>query len=508
MWVVVSKMKWMHEKQDRNKLKMFRYLKENGEASITQIMTDLDLSRYLVTTTVEQLVVDIEILTGVPDSIVIEDGSDVIFKLPIQLLDWEALGLHYLQISIRGQMINDLFHERITSWEDFAFKVDVSVPKMYKERAAVIEGLAREGIEISKDYQLVGNEAHIRLFKLQLLSYYNGRRESPFPEEVSEQSRESIKQLIEPECPYLRETQVVSLRHLYAIWWLRLKGHHYVDAALADRFLKPTEQLSSSSQRIISALSAELRKLPDITEEQVQAEARFIILVLHTLSIFPHETEFEDASEESIAHWRLFEKALHDAYLCLFKNRGRQESIRAVTRSMQPMLLRYLVFPYTGDDDFDYMMDREQLAPEFPMAYEFSEDVLERFAIETGDNEADYKNFLLPDLMAVIMMSADFYDRLPIVNLTIDFGAHQSLERVVAQSLQMFPGYKVQINHLLTEHTDILLTDTPQPVDLDCTVFIWHGMGTPNEVGQLRDEINRVKMKKFTAWRNEQAEQD
>lgn len=181
MWVVVSKMKWMHEKQDRNKLKMFRYLKENGEAPITQIMTDLDLSRYLVTTTVEQLVVDIEILTGVPDSIVIEDGSDVIFKLPIQLLDWEALGLHYLQISIRGQMINDLFHERITSWEDFAFKVDVSVPKMYKERAAVIEEIAREGIEISKDYQLVGNEAHIRLFKLQLLSYYNGRRESPFP---------------------------------------------------------------------------------------------------------------------------------------------------------------------------------------------------------------------------------------------------------------------------------------------------------------------------------------
>lgn len=69
-----------------------------------------------------------------------------------------------------------------------------------------------------------------------------------------------------------------------------------MDAALADRFLKPTEQLSSSSQRIISALSVELRKLPDITEEQVQAEARFIILVLHTLSIFPHETEFEDAS--------------------------------------------------------------------------------------------------------------------------------------------------------------------------------------------------------------------
>ena len=60
---------------------MFRYLKENGEAPITQIMTDLDLSRYLVTTMVEQLVVDIEILTGVPDSIVIEDGSDVIFKL-------------------------------------------------------------------------------------------------------------------------------------------------------------------------------------------------------------------------------------------------------------------------------------------------------------------------------------------------------------------------------------------------------------------------------------------
>ncbi len=72
----------------------------------------------------------------------------------------------------------------------------------------------------------------------------------------------------------------------------------------------------------------------------------------------------------------------------------------------------------------------------------------------------------------------------------------------------MFPGYNVQIHHLLTAHTDILLTDTPQPVDLDCTVFIWHGMGTPNEVGQLRDEINRVKMKKFTAWRNEQAEQD
>ena len=143
----------MHDKQDRNKLKLFRYMRTRGEAPVLQVMEDLDMSRYIVLSTTQQLAIDIEMITGMTDGILIEGGSDVRFSVPATVLDWESLGLHYLMTSIRGRMVHELFHEQVTSWEEFAFDVDVSVPKMYKERAQVAEDLAREGIRISRDYK-------------------------------------------------------------------------------------------------------------------------------------------------------------------------------------------------------------------------------------------------------------------------------------------------------------------------------------------------------------------
>ena len=75
-------MKWMHDKQDRNKLKLFRYMRTRGEAPVLQVMEDLDMSRYIVLSTTQQLAIDIEMITGMTDGILIEGGSDVRFSVP------------------------------------------------------------------------------------------------------------------------------------------------------------------------------------------------------------------------------------------------------------------------------------------------------------------------------------------------------------------------------------------------------------------------------------------
>ena len=82
----------MHDKQDRNKLKLFRYMRTRGEAPVLQVMEDLDMSRYIMLSTTQQLAIDIEMITGMTDGILIEGGSDVRFSVPATVLDWESLG--------------------------------------------------------------------------------------------------------------------------------------------------------------------------------------------------------------------------------------------------------------------------------------------------------------------------------------------------------------------------------------------------------------------------------
>lgn len=492
----------MHDKQDRNKLKLFRYMRTRGEAPVLQVMEDLDMSRYIVLSTTQQLAIDIEMITGMTDGILIEGGSDVRFSVPATVLDWESLGLHYLMTSIRGRMVHELFHEQVTSWEEFAFDVDVSVPKMYKERAQVAEDLAREGIRISRDYKLVGNEEHIRLFKFEMLTYYNGRRDSPFPIDVQEQAREVVNEIIVPECGTLRETQLVGLRHLYAIWWSRFRQRHFVSTGFTNRFLKPTAELSDRSRRLIHLLMERMSDTPDLPFETAASEARFIILTMHTLGLFPPEQMMTDVTDSVIQYWHHFERALKESYYCLFMLRADQVDIRSVTRVLEPEILRFFVFPYVGEEDYEYMTNVADIAPEYPLAYEFSKDVMRHFSEFTGVPARDLDNFMLPDLIATVMGYPNFYRAIPAVNITIDFGGHHGIEEVMAMSLNGLPGYKIQINHVLSEYTDILVTDAPQPKDEPYTALIWRGIGTPGQMTELLQEINRVKMKKFNAWRD------
>ena len=47
-------------------------MRTRGEAPVLQVMEDLDMSRYIVLSTPQQLAIDIEMITGMTDGILIE----------------------------------------------------------------------------------------------------------------------------------------------------------------------------------------------------------------------------------------------------------------------------------------------------------------------------------------------------------------------------------------------------------------------------------------------------
>ena len=64
-------------------------------------------------------------------------------------------------------------------------------------------------------------------------------------------------------------------------------------------------------------------------------------------------------------------------------------------------------------------------------------------------------------------------------------------------SLNGLPGYKIQINHVLSEYTDILVTDAPS-LRMNLIRHSFGGGLCQNDRALTGN--NRVKMKKFNAW--------
>ena len=163
-------MEWIWTTQEQHRLSVFRYMVRNKVTRLSDLMAEFKFSRYMVISVVDQLNEDIARLTGQTGVLVIEKGNVIVFDAPLNLLPIDELKQYYLSNSTRAQIIEHLIAEDFESWEDLAFDLGISTPTIYKERTIVQENLPIQGIEITKDYRLVGQEENIRFLTFALLT--------------------------------------------------------------------------------------------------------------------------------------------------------------------------------------------------------------------------------------------------------------------------------------------------------------------------------------------------
>lgn len=126
-------MEWIWTAQELDRIRLYRFLTQHKSILLSELMQELDLSKYKILSMVEQLSTDAEAITGVNGIVKISDTNTVSYQAPLNTLSIDELKQYYLSKSVRGQIIEHLFNEDMTSWEELAFDLGISTPKIFKE---------------------------------------------------------------------------------------------------------------------------------------------------------------------------------------------------------------------------------------------------------------------------------------------------------------------------------------------------------------------------------------
>lgn len=500
-------MEWIWTAQELDRIRLYRFLTQHKSILLSELMQELDLSKYKILSMVEQLSTDAEAITGVNGIVKISDTNTVSYQAPLNTLSIDELKQYYLSKSVRGQIIEHLFNEDMTSWEELAFDLGISTPKIFKERAIIQANLMDQGIEISRDYKLVGREENIRLFKFAMLTIYNGQRINSLPDNISRLVDTYIDWIIVSEFGPIRESSVSVIRHLAAMMLVRLSNRHFVSNECTDYLLKPTHLLTSQSQHIVEKLMDLLNKDEDIEEDVRHSEARFVVLLLHGLGVFSNEQSDLDLSEKVIGWQTRFNDSIKYVYTHMFLGDISDKDVKRLNQSWSKQLLRFMIYPFTEGnssgmhDDVNY----ENLQINYPLGFELSSKILDHFSQSTGVDTVAIKGALLNEMVAGFVIDGSVYKNVPKANILVDFGINQNLERLFAERFDKVTAAKINITHTFDDTIDIVVVDVPYKQQNTESVFVWEGAEPVENIRQLFEAINRVWIHKFNLWRHEKS---
>ena len=312
-------MEWIWTTQEQHRLSVFRYMVRNKVTRLSDLMAEFKFSRYMVISVVDQLNEDIAKLTGQTGVLDIEKGNVIVFDAPLNLLPIDELKQYYLSNSTRAQIIEHLIAEDFESWEDLAFDLGISTPTIYKERTIVQENLVVQGIEITKDYRLVGQEENIRFLKFALLTVYNGQRTADVAAETNNAANYYISHVIAPIFGELKDSQISIIWHMAAIWTNRFSQRHFVSSGFTNQCLSATTEMSEQAQRLLQHLKVLMARNGKMSDEELDNEARFIILILHSLGLFSTIQTAQDVTANVKQYWQRFDESIQTSYKWLFR---------------------------------------------------------------------------------------------------------------------------------------------------------------------------------------------
>ncbi|MFR4252476.1 MAG: helix-turn-helix domain-containing protein [Weissella confusa] len=222
-------MEWLLPKKDQERLSLHRYLnaQESNAVLIKDIMADLGWSRYMVLQNVETL---------------------------------------------RFDVLMDIFFEVAQSNEMIAFRHSSSTTVARVTKVEVNDELAKYGIRISNNYQLVGDERNIRILLFEMLYTAYADQPSPFPDDI-EALAAKVEHLVEEHTP-MRATVKRAFRIFFGIWMVRIRNGHVIQPSEPDVF-KPTEDLTANAKMIVGKLKEALQTAFMVNEPWCETELRF-----------------------------------------------------------------------------------------------------------------------------------------------------------------------------------------------------------------------------------------
>lgn len=222
-------MEWLLPKKDQERLSLQRYLnaQESNAVLIKDIMANLGWSRYMVLQNVETLLLDCQqIGDGNIPYLTLVDANRALQIEQLQTISDTALMGYYIRNSLRFDVLMDIFFEVAQSNETIAFRHSSSTTVARVTKVEVNDELAKYGIRISNNYQLVGDERNIRILLFEMFYTAYADQPSPFPDDIKELAAKA-EHLVEEHTP-MRATVKRAFRIFFGIWMVCIRNGHVI----------------------------------------------------------------------------------------------------------------------------------------------------------------------------------------------------------------------------------------------------------------------------------------
>ena len=485
-------MNWLLSKKDEERLILHRYLMTHHSRTflIKDLMVAINWSRYRILQAIQQLNIDYQSITQSKQTFIsVSDANRTITLTNLQLVSTALLKEFYLRQSLRFELLLDVFLEDIHSNEAIAFRHSSSTTVVRMTKEAMREELKKQKIDISDNYQLIGDEQQIRTVMIELIYLAYADQSLPF----SSATNRAIEQVQQNLMPLLTKRLTIQriLSIVFGVWYTRVQNGHYL-GKVKDTLLRPTKDLQDSVQELLAQMTPYLERYATGDSQNLDNELRYGVVVCYALGIGDTRDYFENLTAKSKRLMTDLFDQVALTYRLFFNQAMSVNQHETMTKLLIPLFIRLTYFP---PQDNNLPTDVAFQTDTYPIHAAFTKSVIQNLAQVSRYDMTHLMGMMFNPLLNAAVKLIPVKEVLPVITITIDLIDMPALEEYLMQMVGQWHSLNVYVTNEFTDKTDIYLSN----VILSQKVpgFAWHTIPEWSERLALRQLIIDLTLERF-----------
>jgi hypothetical protein len=436
------------EKADIRKLELLRYLENSTshQALREVIITDLDITEFLLNKMVEELNLDFE-KYDLDNNFKLEASSLGIKLLKNKKCPSNQLEICLVKDSLTFSLIVALFFEEFISINHYAENNFLSYSTVYNKLSDIRTFISKFDFTITKKNKIRGNERNIRLFFSYIFSKVCNQSLLVYSNDTKDKSLDLLKAIeIHREKPF-KESEKIKLSHYLNVMFVRFTQHNYINNDnfyVHAQFLEdnPTVLFLLNEQEKINCAIPKNMQLNEVDELLGYAVAKEFL----TIDNYLDNTINQNFKIYSYNFMSEVKNEFPDLTMFIDSNAPRIDLIH----------FNVLNFIIPLDTELK-TLDTKAVTNGFQNYIEFSKNYLneQKNISEIWEN---HRYFFYKYLLILINGQITKHVDIPIY-LYVDFSFGKKYTNLIMDIIKKFTGFQIIFQDYIDEQTDLILSD-------------------------------------------------
>lgn len=439
-------------KDDKRKIDIIRLLEEATDFSYLKVnlQEQMGLSDFLFDKTMSELIHDFETYQ-----------IDQLFQLEIDKFevhlteDYQAtsdlLLENYLRNSQGFEILLAIFEGKLKSVNDYALDHYSSYTNIYKQVQQIKKEFKPYGIELDKQYRLIGNECNLRMVLTRIFKFAYPNQLTLYSEELIQRLDDSLIELSKHEGFNLAENVKSLYRHYLALAIMRNKNG-FERAEYENNQQRIIDNLTAAYPNEIGHLNAVLERA--FGTELMEADRQDILSLLYVNQGFDSVVDQKVFIGKRIT--RLNERLIQ-SFIDAWGSHSSDKLVQ-VFNEFNRIHYEAIYFPLNTLYSFE-RFDMTFFKDSYFEYFTFCQKYLSDQSFLKSEDLLDARIYLFSKYLLTFIMYIPMEEISEPLSVCIDFSFGQQYNQFIARNLSFFINFVINITNEADDQTDLVITD-------------------------------------------------